>query len=183
MDIEYKNHEGYADSTAYFAIKKGDKAMEFRRGEVFEYEMNNGDIRNVLVVSADYRSDSRMLSIVALNDHATNEDSIALSTVRGMMYADPWMVGFAPNHRFQEYVCSVKDEELAAVGEGIAEALGLHLNTEKAVANVREASENNYESYESLELEDALKMAAKEEARADTYKELYEQLLDKILER
>lgn len=168
-----RNGAGYVDLTAYHAIKnyqKEKETMEYKRGEIFEYNANGNDGRKALVVSADFRSAGRYLSVIVLSDEIKGENMIPV-VCGGQMYADCGMVSFATNERLGSYIRTASAKEMQQIDEGICRCLGLEQKTVEVPAPVA------YESSAELLFEDL----ATAKAEAKVYKELYEKLFEKMI--
>lgn len=154
--------------------------MEYKRGEIFEYNANGNDGRKALVVSADFRSAGRFLSVIVLSDEIKGENMIPV-VCGGQMYADCGMVSFATNERLGNYIRTASAKEMQQIDEGICKCLGLEQKTvevpvEKVVevpAPVTIAQESSVEL-----LSEDLAIA---KAEAKVYKELYEKLFEKMI--
>jgi len=182
-----RNGSGYVDPTAYSAIKnymKEESRMEYKRGEIYEYEMvNRAETKEALVVSADFRAGNRYLNIIVLTDEPKGEINVPI-VCGGMMYADCGMVSFATNDRFGEFVRTARAEEMAQIDEGIAKCLGIE---QKVVEKVVEVPTIPVEALMEVtpdgfrcDIEAAEELAAAK-AEANVYKNLYEQLLAKMI--
>jgi hypothetical protein len=178
MDNELlRNASGYVDYTAYKAIKnyqEGEEKMEFKRGDICYYETHSGHFKVALVVSAEYRSDNYYQSIIVLTDEPKTEDSVPV-VCKGMMYADCGMVSFAQADRLSEYIRTASTYEMAQVDECMAKNLGIERKTVKV-------PKDNVAVVESkLELAEVSEELTKAQAEANIYKDLYKQLLAKML--
>lgn len=176
-----RNGAGYVDLTAYHAIKnyqKEKETMEYKRGEIFEYNANGNDGRKALVVSADFRSAGRYLSVIVLSDEIKGENMIPV-VCGGQMYADCGMVSFATNERLGSYIRTASAKEMQQIDEGICRCLGLEQKTvEVPIEKVVEVpAPVAYESSSELLSEDL----ATAKAEAKVYKELYEKLFEKMI--
>lgn len=182
MDYELlRNASGYVDYTAYKAIKnveRNEKMSKVNRGEIFEYEIyNSNEKRKALVVSAGFRSERMFQSIVVLSDEQKEEDWVPV-VCRGMMYADCSKVSFTNADRLYHYIRTATEEEMAAVDAAIAEQLGLNLGK-----NI-ECSEELIQSIHTEPVQvfsDHSEELAAVQKEAEIYKNLYEQLLEKLL--
>lgn len=166
-----RNGSGYVDITAYKAINNLErmKKMEFKRGEVFEYETNSGEIKSALVVSADFRAESNYINIIMLTDAPKGDVNVPIRTSGGMMYADCGMVSFALAFRMGQFLRVTTDDEMAQIDEGICKCLGLESKTiEVPVEKVVEVTPSPVQYSEEL---------ATAKAEANVYKGLYERLL------
>jgi len=179
-----KNGSGYVDLTAYLAMKNygiGDKDMEFKKGEIFEYETANGNFRLALIVSADFRCSDRLLNGILLTEEPKGSVNVPINC-RGIMYADCGMVSICADSKLGNYIRSITKEEQAAIDEGLAKCLGLEsMVIEKEVIKeiVKEVpTESNATDSVSS---DVTAEIAQLKAEAKIYKDLYENLLEKAL--
>lgn len=188
MDNELlRNGAGYVDFTAYKAIlnyQKGENVMEYNRGEIFEYSTNNYDKKKALILSADFRKESRFISILVLQDEPKGAVNVPIRTAGGIMYADCGLVSFCSNDRLGDFLRITTEEEMQQVDEGIAKCLGIEQKTvEVPVLPVESKMEMKADT---LTIENKLAVEAVEElaaakAEANVYKNLYEQLLAKMI--
>ena len=174
-----RNGSGYVDPTAYKAIQnyqRGEDILVLKRGEIYEYEMQNGKgIKNALIVSADFENDNGYLNVIVLTDEEKTEGLFIPIVCGGMMYADCGMVSFALRNRIGNYVRTATDKEMAQIDAGIAKCLGIEQKTvEVPVEKVVEVPALVQYSDNTEEL-----MQAK--AEAGIYKDLYERLLAKVM--
>lgn len=182
MDNELlRNGSGYVDYTAYKAmtnIQKGENDMEFKRGEIFEYEQaGRGEIRKALIVSADFRSKDRWLNAILLTEEPKGNINVPI-VCEGMMYADCGMVSFVSNDRLDNFIRRATDAEMQEIEKGIAKCLGIELkmHSDELLAEttpILPAQESTVEFF-SEELTEA-------KAEAKIYKNLYEKLLAKVM--
>lgn len=122
-----RNGSGYIDPTAYKAIKnliKGEETMEMKRGEIFEYNMQNGERKYAIVISSDARKSDKILSMILLSDEPKGRISAAV-VCKKQMYADCGMVSYGYSDRFGNYVRTATDDEMDNLEAGILEALGM----------------------------------------------------------
>lgn len=186
MDKElFRNGSGYVDITAYKAlsnIEKENNKMEFKRGEIFEYEMKDRyETKKALVVSADFRSGDRYINVIVLTDEPKGNINVPINC-QGMMYADCGMVSFATNDRLLDYIRTATAEEMSQIDAGIAKCLGIEQKTVEVpvekVVEVPVQVSAQYPSETHLKTAEAL---AKARTEAGIYKNLYEQLLAKVM--
>ena len=181
-----RNGSGYVDYTAYQAltniekkIEREEKQMEFNRGEIFSYTMNGGDRRKALVISADFRAKDRYISIIVLTEEP-KPNSVPITTLTGIMYADCGMVSFATNDRLGNFLQSVNETEMKDLEEGIMYCLGIE--REEKVVEVPAKAETGIVMYEAItENAKLLESLATAKAEANVYKELYNNLLAKVM--
>lgn len=179
MDNELlRNGSGYVDYTAYKALKncaKGESDMAFNRGEIFEYEMvNRNEVKKALVVSADFRRNERHISIIVLNDEPKGQVNVPI-VCQGKMYADCGMVSFATNDRLGDFIRKATETEMAQIDEGIAKCLGIEQKT------VVETIKKEVPVPAPTVPKSVFEELAITKAEANIYKNLYEQLLAKML--
>lgn len=125
--ITPKNAEGYSDPTAYKALKgiEREEKMEFKRGEIYEYELTNGQgTKYALVVSSDERSTDRVVSVVILNEKAYGNNAASV-VAHSLMYADCNRVTFAVADRIGSYVRTATAEEMREIDRALINALGI----------------------------------------------------------
>lgn len=173
----FRNGSGYADPTAYKALSniERDGKMDFNRGEIFEYEeVNKGKYRKALILSADFRANDRIQSIILLNEEPKGDHPVPI-VCEGMMYADCSMVSFARNDRLGRFCRKATQEEMDRIDEGVAKCLGIEetVQTHKYYYPGEPVpQEPIHDNAEEL-------VTAKAEAKV--YKDLYENLLAKVM--
>lgn len=187
----FRNGSGYADPTAYKAIlnyQKGENIMEFNRGEIFEYSTNNGESKKALVLSADFRKESRYISILVLQDEPKGMVNVPIRTAGGIMYADCGLVSFCTNERLGDYLRVATDEEMQQIDESVARCLGIEQKTAEIIKEVPvlPMESKTVISADAIKTEQKLAVEAVEElaaakAEANVYKNLYEQLLARMI--
>lgn len=127
------NGSGCNDYTAYRAImnlEKGEKNMEYRRGEICEIIKKNKygeEYFNAIVVSSEERINDNMISIVALSD-TIHENSVPI-VCGEMMYAKCGLVSYAHVDRFRRYIRTATEKEMKEIDEKISFALGIERKT------------------------------------------------------
>ncbi len=109
--------------------------MEIYRGDIFKYEVK-GEEKNALIVSADFRNNSRFVSVIVLTDEPKGEVNVPINLKDGTYYADCGMVAFASRERFIEFKELASDEEMKQISEGIAKCLGLKQTVIEKVVEV-----------------------------------------------
>ena len=185
MDKELlRNGSGYVDFTAYSAIKNIEREngkMEYKRGEIFEYIVNGYEKRKALVVSANFRSTSRYISVIVLADEIKGENMVPV-VCGGQMYADCGMVCFCTNERLGNYLRSASAMEMEQVDEGIARCLGIEQKTiTETVEKVVEVPAPVATAEQETPVEFFFEELIQAKAEANVYKNLYEQLLAKVM--
>lgn len=180
MDL-LRNGSGYVDITAYKAIKNVERNINMancKRGEIFEVTMNNSDeIRKALVVSADFRTGRTWQSVLILMNEQHQEDWVPV-VCQGMMYADCSKVSYMDSNRLFRYIRTATEAEMAAVDEAIAEQLGLKLEN-KAERVSKPVLSMNKDSVQVFK--DNSEELAAVQKEAEIYKNLYNQLLEKLI--
>lgn len=180
MDKElFRNGSGYVDITAYKALSNIEKEinnmeLEFNRGEIFEYEeVNRNTFRKALIISADFRAGERSQSVILLAEEPKGEINVPI-VCEGMMYADCGRVSFAMADRIGRFIRKATAEEMAQIDEGVAKCLGIKQKTVEVPVQVsaQYPSETHLKSAEML---------ARARTEAGIYKNLYEQLLEKVM--
>lgn len=159
-----RNGSGYVDPTAYAAMKTIDKeqrAMKFKRGCIYDYEVKDGVFRPTLIISCDDRAGDDKLTAIVLGDERKNEEEIGVAGY----YADARMVSFVYASRFGGYICRAAADEMRDLDADIMYALGLEREEEEEQAITAAPEPRNF----AVELAEA-----KTEARI--YRELYERL-------
>ena len=181
----FRNASGYADITAYKAIKNVEGCendMGFNRGEIWEYEtIGKPEMKKALVVSANFRANDRYVNVILLTDEPKGRISVPI-VCEGMMYADCGMVSFSANDRLGRFIRTATAAEMAQIDEGIAQCLGLEMKdvgmpTESVAEIIKPVVLPLQEA--SVEVFSAELAEVKAEARI--YKNLYEKLLDKMM--
>ena len=180
LDYElFRNGSGYVDYTAYKAIKniERNKKMDFNRGEIFEIETNRGESRKALIVSANFRKNNRFQSVIILTDEPKSEDAVPI-VCEGMMYADCGMVSFTSEDRIINYIRTAREEEMEQIDEGIATCLGIELET--IIVEKKKEPEEWVIPHEQM-VKITVEEFVKAQTEAETYKDLYNQILSKVL--
>jgi len=210
MDYELKrNGSGYYDPTAYKAMTnliKGEGTMEMKRGEIFEYNMQNGELKYVLVISSDERKSDRFLSIIVLSNEPKGRINAPV-VCKKQMYADCCMVSYGYSDRFGCYVRTATEREMQEVEAGIMEALDIKATASNDAfedttyclmreleGKLEEANRQIVEGHEHVErlLAENERLRNAEPANdpaevvklmteRDTYKHLYEQMLERFI--
>lgn len=177
----FRNGSGYADPTAYKALSniERDEDMEYKRGEIFEIEMNNRpDTKKALVVSADFRSGENYLNVIVLTDEPKGNVNVPI-VCEGKMYADCGMVSFITSNRLLRFIRKAREDEMNQIDEGIAKCLGLEMK------DVGLPTESIAKIIAPMIAEPSVEVFSEElataKAEANIYKDLYEKLLAKVM--
>lgn len=190
-----RNGSGYVDFTAYSAIKNiesENESMEYNRGEIFEYSTNNYDRKKAVILSADFRKESRFISILVLQDEPKGMVNVPVKTASGIMYADCGLVSFCTNERLGDFLRITTEEEMQQIDEGIAKCLGIEQKTVEVEKIVevpvkKQEQRTEFEEFKEIYLkasetvQQMLSDIVTAKAEANVYKNLYEQLLAKMI--
>ena len=191
-----KNGSGYADPTAYEAIKavekekSEDKMMEFYKGDIVEIELKNGSLREAIVLQVH----EKYSNILAITDDARMPYKV---TCRGEKYVDPGMVQYVFNDRVVNFVRSMTDSEYEAIMDAVIDALG-HVPkqlsgestaTEQKQENEQEPKQQPQPSVRFVrdgdvmvtETEYLKKELVQARIERNVYKELYEKLIGSMM--
>ena len=174
MKKEKYNSEGYADLTAYNAIRNTDNPNP---GELWNIEQTNGIQKQCVVLSCGNNT------AVVLHLVEENRETCDISlNCRGMMYADSNMLQYAWYNRFVSYIRTLSAAEFEEIKSVVAGTLDISrietVKVEKVVETVeveKEPEKVQNEDYSTYVLE--LKRA---EAQLEVYKEMYHELLEKM---
>lgn len=184
-----RNASGYYDETCY----KGITAPP-RPGEIWLHGHMGW-----LVLIVGKGKEGGVYSTLRLTERKTT--GCVVVTCKTTMYTVPCMLGYALGEDLTQFVRACPAEEFEEVKQGIAKALGLtHTATEADRKKLEEENEGLKESYKTVFLEnEKLKVhlekfeAERKEwneaysrmkenlEKADTYKEMYLTLLDKLI--
>ena len=174
MKKEKYNNEGYADLTAYSAIRNTENPNP---GELWSTELANGEQRQCIVLS----SGENTAVTLCLRDERRETCDISLNC-RGMMYADSNMLQYTWYNRFVSYIRTLNAAEFEEVKETVADTLGISRIETVKVEKVVETIEVDKEP-EKVQNEDysgcVLKLE-RTEAQLEIYKDLYRELLEKV---
>ena len=194
MDDLRRNGSGYIDQTAYKAIRnvEGVKEMhEIKRGEIWKVEYKDG-LEFAVVLSVKYE----ICNVLILKDKSTRMDDIEVNA-QGIRYANPSVISNKHNRAFKTFVRSLKDEEFSRIMRGVMNALNVcdFCNTydetecEQLREQLKEAQAEIQRLNAPTDCEDGedtitLRLKLREtQTERDLYKQWYEKLLDKLVER
>lgn len=125
-----RNGSGYVDETAFKAIKHIEsKDMDYCRGEIWEYNLQNNETKYAIVISVDECVNGKYRSIILLTDEQKGVINVPI-VCRGRMYADCGMVSFGMVSRFGNYIKNATEAEMKELEAGIAKALGITVSEE-----------------------------------------------------
>ena len=193
-----KNGSGYADPTAYEAIravekeKSEDKMMEFYKGDIVEIELKNGSLKEAIVLQVH----EKYSNILAITDDARMPYKV---TCRGEKYVDPGMVQYVFHDRVVNFVQSMKDSEYEAIMDAVIDALGHAPKQLPEESAATEAEQGNGQELEQkpqpqpsvrfvrdgdvmvTETEYLKKKLVQAQVERNVYKELYEKLIGSMM--
>lgn len=194
-----RNGSGYYDPTAYKALKNYEREanhMEYKRGEIFKYNMA-GCEREILIVSSNERCWGYYLNALFLNENASG--NYVQVVCGGLRYVDCDKVSLVTADKMGEYIRTATEAEMLQVDNGIIDSLGLVLSDEAdTTEQLIEEKKKNLEKddrIKSLEkaLNDALRTApllnagtnsaAEEIIKLETERDMYKAWFEKLLEK
>lgn len=203
MEEFAKNGSGYFDETAYKAIKRVEDGV--LRGEIWEYRMADGNLRAVLVVSAEERKHNSIVSFIMLcDDLPAGATGVQITLGARVMYANCERVTYGYRNRLMNILCLATESEMWAVDAGMQTALGLKANTAptevddecerlkerlyNAEKRVKELTHENHQLAEGNGFRDISEREVnlliernKLETERNLYKSLFETLQEKVL--
>ena len=175
-----RNGSGYADPTAYDAIKNimksEEKTMNFYRGDIVDFELNNGLSKEAVILSVH----DNYSSVVVLWD----KEKPYIVNCRGMKYTDPGMVQYVFNDKITGFVRSMSDQEYADIMQAVVDSLGYEAPEQVKKAEVKEAAPEEF--IPPVAVDGPFNIAFREEmvqikAERNVYKELYENLINSMI--
>ena len=175
-----RNASGYYDETPYKALTTSPKL-----GDVWVRQ----DGANMFVVAVN----GYICNTLRMNDTPKDANSIEIKHGNKSWWVNAPYIGFIRAGDLVSYEFNVEDEQLMSIKTEIGEALGLYEDEEEA----EEAASNNelmddlvklkleYGELEGRckELENVLQQAIDRAAKLEAYREMYENLLDKVIGR
>lgn len=190
----YKNAEGYRDETACRAIiavareerikrrkLQEDKNMDRgnRTGEVWRTRTVTGTEKIVLVVAYN----GAMAYVIHLAEEGVHTD-IEINC-EGLRYGSSDRMYYVPSRSFEEYLCTITDEQLADVKNKLAEAIGIEPQiVEKEVVREVPAEAPSIPTEPQkrcdAEVQELMIRAERAEALLEEYRELYKNVIEKI---
>lgn len=209
-----RNASGYTDPTAFAAIKtvekEGLKKMhELRKGDIYEYTLQNGTGKYALVMSDERRNDHRTVAIIVLEER---ELGIAI-LCRTTMYANPNRLSYGYVDNFGSFVRKAKPEEMEAIEQATLAATGFTQKNiqliesdaaekiKQMIKALKDENEDKEKCIESLQRQirtlsaECSKLASgvpnemhnaelmKAHIERDIYKNLYEQAIERMIDR
>lgn len=174
----FRNAENYIDTTAGKAITnvmKGENMQHFLRGEIYEYISASGISKNALIVANNDRIDDMYISIIVLHDNPAGEYSVPV-VCGTQKYARCNTVSYADRRNLYGFIKKATDDEMYNVDCGIIKALGI----ENKFNHDTQITKNVIIEKESDETKIYTAIL---ETERDLYKQLYEQMVEKMLTR
>lgn len=183
-----RNGSGYVDETAFKAIKHIEyKNMDYCRGEIWEYNLHNNEMKYALVVSVDECMNGKYRSVILLTDEQKGVINVPI-VCHGRMYADCGMVSFGMCGRFGNYIKNATDAEMKEIEQGIAKALGIivpeegkNLLAERWEKRCEEVQKKMFEAQDEVKMLKAI--LEKQGRELVAKKELVEKQADELSER
>lgn len=182
-----KNHEGYYDPTAGKAIEnilKEDKEMcETMKGDILDVYTQDGNIGNpVMVVTADNNQDGWNVSVVYLKEMGSEGNPLHVPIrARSEMFAHCERVFTIKTDRIAGFIRSATSAEVSMVDDAICMALGITPKPEP-IEETEKVAEDVQKDDSAIRFETTNALARAEE-KAEAYRMMYENLLDRILQR
>ena len=169
----FYNGSGIKDPTAYKAIMVVED-MSFMRGEIYRVETKRGEEKFALIVSADFRKDDKVVSVIFLSDECKNNDDVIINCF-GLKYAPPSGVQYLFSDTIGEFVKRATSLEMDDVDRKISRYLGLPFEREcvKEVANKAPAASEFPDSSHPI--------IPKELIEARTEARIYKDLCDRLI--
>lgn len=198
-DIRY-NGSGYYDETAFKAMKNinrggthnmSDNNTTYKIGEIWEMEMMNGITKEVVLLQCF----DNYATTLTLTDSEPKQNAMSIKSL-SLKYVDCGRLGYCFYDKLTQFVRAVSDDELAKLKENIAKALNLIVTTEAPVALEKQVESDLALKAAVLDNEATQKKCADLEKQLadskfeitsmsrekDIYKDLYNQLLEKIMQ-
>ena len=162
MTSEMKNHEGYNDPTAYFAMKnannkeKEKKEMNIENGDIFTFATQYGEEKIALILKTHKNCNTS--TILQLSDD--NFPGAIEVKCKGIKYTDTRRIQYVFNDKLCDFVRSLTEEEYSKIMDEVKRNLGIFCEYDSDKYNVLLAE---YDAI--LEENEALKEALKEEKK------------------
>lgn len=195
VDDLRRNGSGYIDQTAYKAIRNIEGVREMERGEIYEVQYN-GDYKEAVVIAVH----PNLCTVLMLDDKQYNNSVQVVST--SIRYANPEMLSYKTKRDFGRFVKIMKDDEFKVLMNQVMRKLQVcdfcdtydETENEKLKAELMECTKER--DYFEAQMKIAKRDTGKSEdmmalwleikgveAERDLYKQCYEKLLDKLVER
>lgn len=167
MDDLKRNGSGYYDETAYKAMKKMEREekMDIKKGEIWEVAMNGGN-REMLCIKAFEK-----YAVGFLLSQEEAEENCIMVMSRTKMYADTGRTIYAYNRNIRNYIKTLPEDDMEYVMFEVAKTMGMELP----------APQEEPMELTSNHCEDLGFVMSRLEAERDIYKELYTDLMEKVM--
>lgn len=190
MDDLKRNGSGYYDPTAYEAIRNVEKENgRMKRGEIWEVEYQ-GTYKSAVVISAQ----DKFCNVLMLNDEMKTEHDVQVK-VRSFLYTHPAMLSYKFNDGFAQFIRRMEDDEFESLLDCITEKLGIQNNCRNCTMESQQVDalkeeidalkKENYElrrrNTETYTIEAPEIIVLK--TQRDMYKQQYEELLERLIEK
>lgn len=199
-----RNGSGYYDETAYKAIRnlenRGGENMSFNKGEIYEIEMSNNNVTRKGVIVSE--NSHLFHTVILLTDEEKGVVNVPI-IAQGKMYADCKMLSYVSERRIGNFIRNATKSEMEQLEDGICKALGISRITENGTTNdieiekLKEELRNKKVAFDNLSIENSkLKMDVDALNRVnglenvemlkrecDLYKDMYENILTRLIER
>lgn len=180
--VLYKNSEGYYDPTAGQALEnmmKEDKTMNnvYYKGDILDAYTQEGSIGNpVMIVNADDNMEGGNVSVVYIEERAQVKNRFCVPVIaRGEMYARCDRIFTIRKDRIQGLIRTATEKEYNAVNDALLLSLGIEPKTKEPIEKKDKEEQHKKENMEIME------EFIKATAQRDTYKQLYQELLERIV--
>lgn len=180
--------------------------MEIARGEIYEYNMLNGEKSHVLIIQNDDRKNDALISCIMLQDTANSTGAYVELICGVKMWANCNKVSYGFQNRLGSFVRAATEREMQEVDAGVLKALGIEAgnapteiddecerlkerlyNAEKRVRELTNEKHQLTEGNGLRQLKDAdISLLIEKnvlERERDLYKSLFETLQKKMFER
>lgn len=197
-DIRY-NGSGYYDETAYKAMKNMDRGgthkmsdiNNYTTGEIWEMEATNGITKEVILIQCF----GNYAAVLTLMDNEPKQNALAVKSL-SLKYTDCGRLGYCFYDKLTNYIRTLSDGDIAELKRSIADALELpmpemlespqlekQVETDSALKAAILDSEATQKKCEELREKptNAEYKATSMTRERDIYKNLYEQILDKVI--
>ena len=196
-----RNGSGYYDPTAYKAMinaEKGEDEMTIYAGEIYEVKRNDGRFMEVVIIAVHEETSN----ILILSDK--NQDGSARVICKGEKYTDTNRICYIFNDQIHTFIRKMKDEEFAKILDDVRNSLGIKQSTmfdfewaekevklesridslvkqKKDLLNKIEYLESNIKEQPEESSTEHENEMYKLQVERDFYKEMYNQLLGKLI--
>lgn len=159
------NASGYKDETMYMAAKNIErgKKMNITKGEIYEIKQNNGNLKDVVIISA-HRTFSTVLT---LSDDAKLPYKVICT---GIKYTNPAQLSYCFNDQLRAFKRTMSEKEFTELKHAVLKSLGYELKDVEAVEKpvIKPMDIKNNPEFIRVQIE------------RDTYRDFYFELLDNL---